>query len=227
MSNRNRPPNKYLTPNEENLPPNSILKHVKVGDTVKPPSHLMRIFGSYVEKEVINPQNLPWIDYYVFGKRWLALFNYGAHEDHTQIPLMDWVSEVAGSPYKEVRLIKDGEEVGRIPALFDRLVPVMKDDERDYFANIAAVQSVIHRGGNQVREADGFIERNITNRIEVRQALTASFHRMSAIFNLYGVERVIPKWIQDLDNYTGVKTQIADKAVAETTAVTSGMIEED
>lgn len=226
MSNQ-RPPSKYLKADENNLPPESILNHVKVGDTVKPPPHLMRIFGAYVEKEVLNPQNLPTIDYHEFGRRWLALFNYAAHEDHTQIPLMDWVSEVAGSPYKEVIIVKDGYEVARVPAIFDRLIPVMKDDERDYFANIAAVQSVIHRGGNHIREADGFIKRNITDRIEVRKALSANFHRMSAIFNLYGVERSIPEWIQELDNSESEPTGEPKEIQAENATVTHGMIEED
>ncbi|MHA4875020.1 hypothetical protein, partial [Enterococcus faecium] len=90
-----------------------------VGDNVKPMPHLMRMFKEYVAEKVDKDDDLPTIDYYDFGKKWLALFNYGAHEDHSRIPLMDWVSEVAGNPYRAVRIIKweDGgyREVGRVP----------------------------------------------------------------------------------------------------------------
>ena len=225
-----RKPTTYLKPDAENLPPNSILSSVRVGNTVKPPPHLLRMFAAYVEKEVTNPVNLPQVDFDEFGRRWLPLFNYGAHEDHSQIPLMDWVAEVAGSPYREVSLMRyvDGSyvEVARIPALFDRLVPIMKDDDKDYFMQLATVQSAIHQGSNHTKEADGFIERNITNRIEVKRALSANFHRMSAIFNMYGVERQIPQWITDLEGSATPKQLETQQAVPEQ-SVTSGMIEED
>lgn len=229
MSNQRRP-TEYLVAPTENLPPNSILNSIRVGNTVKPPPHLLRMFSTYVENEVLNPTNLPQVDFDEFGRKWLPLFNYGAHEDHSRIPLMDWVSEVSGSPYREVRLMQHRGgvyvEVARIPAIFDRLTPVMKDDDRDYFAQIAAIQSVIHRGGQHIREADGFIERNMTNRIEIKKALSDNFHRMSAIFNLYGVERQLPNWIIELEGSLPSK-QLETKQATPAISVTSGMMEED
>ncbi len=203
MSDYGRRPTSYLSPEPENLPANSVYNNVKVGNTVKPQPHLMRMFKTYVAKEVDNKTDIPMIDFAEFGKKWLALFNYGAHEDHSQIPLMDWVSEVAGNPYREVRLMRwiDGvhTEVARIPAIFDRLAPVLREGDKDYFVGMAATQSVIHRGVGHIAEADGYIERNLTSRIVVNRQLSENFHKMSAIFELYGVKRVIPDWIQSID----------------------------
>ena len=206
MTNQQRP-KEYLAPNPDNLPPNSILNNFRVADTAKPPPHLMRLFGNYVEKEVLNPTDLPEISVADFGHKWLALFNYGAHEDHKAIPVMDWVQEVAGSPYREVKLMGEVDggygEVARIPPLFDRLQPFFKEDSRDYFVGMASMQAHLHGSVNRTDEANGFIKRNLTDRIEYRQELTRNFHRMSEIFKMYGVERVIPDWIKQLEGYVG------------------------
>lgn len=212
-----RRPSKYLSPDPELLPANSVYNHVRVGDNVKPMPHLMRMFKTYVEEKVDNDNDLPTIDYHEFGKKWLALFNYGAHEDHSRIPLMDWVSEVAGNPYKAVRIIRwEGNgyvEVGRVPPIFDRLAPVMKSGDRDYFIGMAAMQSIKHRVANLQNEADGFIERNLTKRVEVNKQLTENFYAMNEVFKLYGVEREIPDWIKAIegDNVSASPEQVTEK----------------
>lgn len=228
MSDYGRRPTQYLTPEPENLPANSVYNNVKVGDTVKPPPHLLRIFKTYVEKNVDNPQDLPEIDYHEFGKRWLALFNYAAHEDHTSIPLMDWISEIAGNPYRAVKIMKhvDGiyTEVARVPPIFDRMAPIMSSGDKDYFIGMAAVQSILHRGSGHIREADGFIERNLTKRIEVNRILTDNFDKMNDIFKLYGVERDIPDWIKELK---GIPTTTTGNATNTPTSVVIDMEEDD
>lgn len=205
MSDYGRRPTKYLTPPSENLPANSIYNNVKVGDTVKPKPHLMRMFKIYTEKEIENPPDLPTIDFEEFGKNWLPLFNYGAHENQ-QIPVMDWVEQVSGNPYREVRLMRwvDGvyTEVARIPGMYDRLAPVMREGDRDYFIGMAAYQSIIHRTSGHINEANGFIDRNLTQRIEYTPHVSSHYHVMNAIFKMYGVERVIPDWITQLDKPT-------------------------
>ena len=231
MANDKRP-NEYLAPPPENLPPNSVLNNFRVADTAKPPPHLMRLFGSYVEHNVINPTDLPEISVEEFGRKWLALFNYGAHEDHQSIPFMDWVQEISGSPYREVKLMGtvDGlyTEVARIPPIFDRLQPYFKEDSRDYFVGMAAMQAHIHGAADRTDEANGFIKRNLTDRIEYKQALSDNFHRMSEIFKLYGVEREIPDWIKEIDGYTKDVNEVKQvEKQAEQGSVSDGMIEED
>ena len=231
MANDKRP-NSYLPPDPDNLPPDSILNNFRVADTAKPPPHLMRLFGSYVEHNVINPTDLPEITVEEFGRKWLALFNYGAHQDHQSIPVMDWVQEVSGSPYREVKLMGTVNgiytEVARIPPIFDRLQPYFKEDKRDYFVGMAAMQAHIHGSADRTDEANGFIKRNLTDRIEYKQALSNNFHRMSEIFKLYGVEREIPDWIKEMEGYEkdGEETEKATKQT-ELSPVSAGMIEED
>lgn len=231
MANDKRP-NSYLPPDPDNLPPDSILNNFRVADTAKPPPHLMRLFGSYVEHNVINPTDLPEITVEEFGRKWLALFNYGAHQDHQSIPVMDWVQEVSGSPYREVKLMGTVNgvytEVARIPPIFDRLQPYFKEDKRDYFVGMAAMQAHIHGSADRTDEANGFIKRNLTDRIEYKQALSNNFHRMSEIFKLYGVEREIPDWIKEMEGYEkdGEETEKATKPT-ELSPVSVGMIEED
>lgn len=233
MSNDKRP-NHYLAPNPDNLPPNSILNNFRVADTAKPQPHLMRLFTGYVDKNVINPTDLPEISVEEFGRKWLALFNYGAHENHSEIPIMDWVEQVAGSPYREVRLMHyvNGvySEVARIPPIFDRLTPFFKEDTRDYFVGMATMQAHLHGNASRTEEANGFIKRNLTDRIDYRNQLTRNFHRMTEIFKLYGVEREIPDWIKELDGFDNVET--TDKPKTETksepgSSFSDGMIEED
>lgn len=230
MANDKRP-NAYLAPDPANLPPNSILNNFRVADTAKPPPHLMRLFDTYVEHNVLNPTDLPEISVEEFGRKWLALFNYGAHQDHSAIPIMDWVQEVSGSPYREVKLMGTVNgiytEVARIPPLFDRLQPFFKEDTRDYFVGIASVQAHIHGSAHRPDEANGFIKRNLTDRIEYRRELTRNFHRMSEIFKLYGVEREIPDWIKELEGYDEVEKKAEQKADASSVSVSDGMIEED
>ena len=231
MANDKRP-NSYLPPDPDNLPPDSILNNFRVADTAKPPPHLMRLFGSYVEHNVINPTDLPEITVEEFGRKWLALFNYGAHQDHQSIPVMDWVQEVSGSPYREVKLMGTVNgiytEVARIPPIFDRLQPYFKEDKRDYFVGMAAMQAHIHGSADRTDEANGFIKRNLTDRIEYKKALSNNFHRMSEIFKLYGVEREIPDWIKEMEGYEkdGEETEKATKQT-ELSPVSAGMIEED
>ena len=231
MANDKRP-NSYLPPDPDNLPPDSILNNFRVADTAKPPPHLMRLFGSYVEHNVINPTDLPEITVEEFGRKWLALFNYGAHQDHQSIPVMDWVQEISGSPYREVKLMGTVNgvytEVARIPPIFDRLQPYFKEDKRDYFVGMAAMQAHIHGSADRTDEANGFIKRNLTDRIEYKQALSNNFHRMSEIFKLYGVEREIPDWIKEMEGYEkdGEETEKATKPT-ELSPVSDGMIEED
>lgn len=231
MANDKRP-NSYLPPDPDNLPPDSILNNFRVADTAKPPPHLMRLFGSYVEHNVINPTDLPEITVEEFGRKWLALFNYGAHQDHQSIPVMDWVQEVSGSPYREVKLMGTVNgvytEVARIPPIFDRLQPYFKEDKRDYFVGMAAMQAHIHGSADRTDEANGFIKRNLTDRIEYKKALSNNFHRMSEIFKLYGVEREIPDWIKEMEGYEkdGEETEKATKQT-ELSPVSDGMIEED
>lgn len=231
MSNQKRP-TKYLAPDPNNLPPNSVLNNFRVGDTVKPPTHLMRIFTNYVDTAVLNPTDLPEISFEDFGRNWLALFNYGAHVDHSQIPIMDWVEQVAGSPYREVRIMRyvngDYTEVARVPPIFDSLQPYFKEDDRDYFVGMASIQAHLHGNANQTDEANGFIERNLTNRVEVRKELSRNFHRMSEIFKLYGVERETPDWIKELDGFDKKETVVAPTATSQNhSSFNEGMIEED
>ena len=231
MANDKRP-NSYLPPDPDNLPPDSILNNFRVADTAKPPPHLMRLFGSYVEHNVINPTDLPEISVEEFGRKWLALFNYGAHQDHQAIPIMDWVQEVSGSPYREVKLMGNVggvyTEVARIPPIFDRLQPYFKEDKRDYFVGMATMQAHIHGAADRTDEANGFSQRNLTDRIEYKRALSNNFHRMSEIFKLYGVEREIPDWIKELDGF-GNDTEESKQAAkqVEQNPVSDGMIEED
>ncbi len=231
MANDKRP-NSYLPPDPDNLPPDSILNNFRVADTAKPPPHLMRLFGSYVEHNVINPTDLPEITVEEFGRKWLALFNYGAHQDHQAIPIMDWVQEVSGSPYREVKLMGNVggvyTEVARIPPIFDRLQPYFKEDKRDYFVGMATMQAHIHGAADRTDEANGFIKRNLTDRIEYKRALSNNFHRMSEIFKLYGVEREIPDWIKELDGFENdtEESKQAAKQV-EQNPVSDGMIEDD
>lgn len=225
-------PNAYLPPDPENLPPDSVLNNFRIADTAKPPPHLMRLFGNYVEHNVINPTDLPEISVEEFGSKWLSLFNYGAHENQAEIPIMLWAQEVAGSPYREVKLMGTVNgvytEVARIPPIFDRLQPYFKEDSRDYFVGMAAMQAHIHGAADRTDEANGFIKRNLTDRIEYKQALSNNFHRMSEIFKLYGVEREIPDWIKEIDGYKkdNKENPVAVKQ-AEQGSVSDGMIEED
>lgn len=218
----------FVEADKSHLPPNSILHNVHARNAAKPPPHLMRLFTNYVKADE-NHEFLPEIDYHEFGRRWLALFNYGAHPDHTQIPIMDWVDEVAGKPYRAVKLIKDGVQIALIPPIFDNTVAIMKNDERDYFVNLAVAQSMQQASVNRIAEASGFIKRNITNRIHREKVLTDNFTKMNEIFRLYGVEREIPDWM---------KPYLANSEVTQTEKPTeepapaksnygAGMIEED
>lgn len=230
MSNLQKP-SQYLPPDPTLLPPNSFLNDFRIADTAKPPPHLMRLFNKYVQDEVINPVNLPEISAEEFGRKWLALFNYGAHENQSEIPLMDWVQEVAGSPYREVRLMHyvDGvyREVARIPPIFDRLQPFFEEDKRDYFVGMALAQAHVHGAANHIDEANGYIKRNLTDRIAFRREITRNFHRMSAIFEMYGVKREIPDWIKELEGFED-GTKASDTPVQSSAGgITDGMIEED
>ena len=233
-----RIPNEYLLPDPDNLPPNSILNSMRVADTAKPMPHLMRLFNGYVRDNVLDPKDLPEVDFQEFGQRWLPLFNYGAFDDQSDIPIMDWVDEVAGSPYKEVRIMRyvDGMrvEVARVPALWDQAKPYFKDDERDYFAQMATMQAHIHGGAGHIEEANGFIQRNLTNRIDVNARVTEAFYRMNAIFELYGQKREIPDWVKRLEGYREDVKAIPTGGQLETkelpkpqTVFNDGMIEED
>lgn len=224
----------YISPDESNLPPDSILKHVKMSPTMKPPPHLLRIFKTYLKNEEENPQ-CEQIDFEEFGTKWLALFNYGAHEDHSEIPIMDWVEQVSKNPYRPVRLMRyvDGEYrcVALIPPIFDHRAKIMKNDDRDYFAQIAARQAHQTQGAHRTKEANGYIERNFTRRIEVqRRVLTDHFHQMNEIFEMYGVKREIPDWLVrdsagELAPKVGDETQ--NKLPEKATSFSGGMIEED
>ncbi len=190
----------FIQADEENLPPNSILLNVKMSPKLKPPPHLLHIFNTYLKNEEINPSVCEQIDFVEFGQRWLPLFNYGAHEDHREIPIMDWVREVSLNPYRPVRLMKhvDGDYVciAMIPPIFDNKAKIMRNDDRDYFAQLATRQAHEVSGVRRVRQANGFIERNLTNRIDVHtRVLTDHFHKMNEIFELYGVKREIPDWL--------------------------------
>ena len=113
----------FITADEDNLPPDSILRSVRMSPKLKPPPHLLRIFNTYLKNEEENPSMCEQIDFAEFGQHWLALFNYGAHEDHREIPIMDWVEQVAKNPYRPVRLMRwvNGEYVcvAMIPPIFD------------------------------------------------------------------------------------------------------------
>lgn len=190
----------FLTADEDNLPPGSILRSVKMSPKLKPPPHLLRIFNNYLKNEEENPSTCAQIDFAEFGQHWLPLFNYGAHKNHSEIPLMDWVEQVAINPYRPVRLMRwvDGQYVcvAMIPPIFDNKARIMKHDERDYFAQLATRQAHEIAGASRIKQANGYIERNLTNRIDVqRRVLTDHFHKMNAIFEMYGVKREIPDWL--------------------------------
>ena len=228
MTQQSNPKSNYDTAPEENLPPNSILSKVKISSKIKPPPHLMRIFNTYLENEKNYP-NCEEIDFAEFGTKWLPLFNYGAHEDQKDIPIMDWVEQVSLNPYRPVKLMNwvDGQYVcvAIIPPIFDNNVQLLREDERDYFMQLATREAHKLQGVHRTSQANGYISRNITDRIEVRRrVLTDHFHKMNEIFKLYGVEREIPQWL--VDNSNG---ELAPVVKDETTPSTfsSGMIEED
>lgn len=224
-----------IIPDPENLPPDSILRNVRMSGAMRPPKHLMHLFDGYLKNEEMNP-NYSEIDFHDFGKNWLPLFNYGAHEDHANIPIMDWVEQVSKNPYRSVRLMQwvDGVYtcIALIPPIFDAHAKIIKDDERDYFPQLATRQAHLVQSAHRVKQANGFIERNLTSRIEgdeLRQrVLSNHFHRMNEIFKLYGVEREIPEWLKNSSN--GELSPVVKDEVEERKATqdySSGMIEED
>ena len=220
-----------LRPDSNELPPNSILNNVRYDNKLKPPPHLLRIFNNYLEAEQVNPSMANEIDFDEFGSKWLALFNYGAHKDQSQIPIMDWVEQVSGSPYRSVKLMRwiNGQyvQVALIPPIFGDSAKVIKNDDRDYFGQLAARQAHQIQGAHRIKEANAFIERNFTKRIDTgAKTLTENFYAMSAIFELYGVKRVVPDWIKAFEE-EGVESETEDEPKQVQSPHISAMIEED
>lgn len=218
----------YMTPDPENLPPESILNSVRIKDSAKPSKALMTIFQKFVDE--VDEEQMQTIDYYDFGRNWLSLFNYGAHKDQSQIPIMDWVSQVSRSPYLGVKILRGTEVVGIVPPIFGRIDTVLKDDKRDYFMQLAVQRTVqLANGSHQEQEISGILERNFTDRLIVDRRLRDNFHAMTAIFELYGVQREIPDWIKQLDGAANIKKEEEVVQVDNTSKLSNanGMIEDD
>lgn len=216
-----------------------IIDSVKLNDSLKPAPHLLKIFKQYNENDQKNPQ-CEEIDFEEFGNKWLALFNYGAHEDHSSIPVMDWVEQVSKSPYRPVKLMKyvDGvrTQVALIPPLFDNYSMELADGNREYFLQLASKASATQRKGQREQEADAYIKRNITDRLDKGKGITTAhryFLEMNKIFELYGVEREIPDWLikrLNIEDEPGIKLEGAESS-KETTSESSnqsfdGMMED-
>lgn len=182
----------------------SIKNYMHLDPRVRPDTGRMKLFHDYV-RDVDNGRYEPLIDYYEFGTKWLALFNYPEaftpdelRPDVYRSPLNDWVNEVAGSPYTGVKIIKDGMHVATVPPLYDQSLLEI-DDTRDYWAN-AKIAEARRVQDSEPHLMDEVIAMEVMMKYrEPTKYLSKHHYAMNDIFKLYGVERHRPEWILELE----------------------------
>ena len=180
-----------------------IMDKISAGPELRPPNYLLKMFSSYLKSEEENPSTASEIGFEEFGTHWLALFNYAAHKDQSNIPIWDWVDKVALSPYRPVKLMRyingSYQQIALIPPLFDNFAPILKPDgEKDTFMQLAVKEAARYTSANKAAAGNGFLQRNIKNKFDLtKKALSDHFFKMNDIFKLYNVERTIPDWLKD------------------------------
>lgn len=152
-----------------------------MSDKINIPMHVLESLRD-IKK---SPYQRTRIDEATFKNRWLPLFNAASHEGLA--PLGDWVQQVAGNPFREVEVIKDGNVLFVVPPILNSNIDIFKAEADIYLDT--ELDTARREGAHFAIKGKRHFETAVLNNLNKDLQPSDYSTRMDKIFEHYGLTR--------------------------------------